>query len=245
MATEKDQNFYLNRVQALMSKADDPAVTEEEAQAFRDKAEELLIQYGIDRAILASHKREGAPEEIISKRFDFSKDTYPLDRIYLLFRIAIAMNCNGYTGRTRSGSRALRTQFTLFGYESDVERVEFLFAALTLHMFSEGAKAEVPYYMAKVTFLKSFYDAYSNEVHRRLKALSTRLTEKAEPGAAVAVIERGDAVKAFMNGTLKKPNQKGAPRSTHYAGEEAGRAAGKRADLNQTRVGGSRVQIGR
>lgn len=242
MATAKDQNFYLNRVQALMSKADDPATTPAEKQAFRDKAEELLVQYGIDRAILESHKREGAPEEIISKHFDFSKETYSLDRIYLLFRIAIAMNCNGLTTKTRSGSRVMRTGFTLYGYESDVERVEFLFAALTLHMFSEGAKASVPYWMSKVTFLKSFYDAYSREVHRRLTALSTRLTEAAEPGAALVVVERADAVKNFMHGNAKN-YKKGVARSTSYIGREAGRDAGRRADLAQTRIGGQRAQI--
>lgn len=243
MATAKDQNFYLARVQALMTKADDPATTEAEAKAFRDKAEELLVQYGIDRAQVESHRREGAPEEIVKKRFSFEKDTYPLDRINLIHRIAIGLNCNGLTFSVRRGSRHMRLGYTLYGHESDVERVEFLFAALTLHMFSEGAKAEHPYWISRVTYLKSFFNAYSMEVHDRLVALTKRLTDKADPGAALAVVDRSKKVKTFMKSGGKIT--KAPARSITTIGRADGQRAGQKADLGQTRFGGKRAQLER
>lgn len=242
MPTEKDTNFQLNRVQALMTKADDAAATPEEAQAFRNKAEELLVAYGIERAQLESHRRDGAPEEIISKKFSFADHTYPLDRISLLHRIALAFNCNGLTFTVKKGTRKMRLGYILYGHTSDVESVEYLFAALTLHMFSEGAKADKPYWVAQVTFLKSFYAAYTQEVFDRLKALAKRLTDEAEPGTALAVVDRSKKVKTFMHASAKVG--KAVARTTANVGYEAGARAGQKADLGQARFGGSRAQIG-
>jgi len=51
-ATELDK--MLRKVQALLAKADDPAVTPEESQSFRAGAEALMVKYRIEESMLAA-----------------------------------------------------------------------------------------------------------------------------------------------------------------------------------------------
>ena len=46
--TDNNLDKILKRVQNLLAKADDPAATKPEADAFRAKAEALMIQYRIE-----------------------------------------------------------------------------------------------------------------------------------------------------------------------------------------------------
>ena len=49
-----DQDSRLARVRKLLAKAEDTAVTPQEAEAYTAKAAELMASYGIDRAMLAA-----------------------------------------------------------------------------------------------------------------------------------------------------------------------------------------------
>jgi hypothetical protein len=239
MPTEKTLDAKLTRVQNLIAKADDPAATEAEADAFRAKAEELLVAYGIDQAQLESHRQEGAPEEIISKRFNF-RGTYAIDQTHLLHYIAVGLGCNGHRSHNARGKL---TDYMLFGYESDVERTEFLYASLSLHMRSEAARQVGPDHLTRAQYLKGFHAGYGRRVYERLKEIRDRLVGAAEPGTALVVSDRSRRVEAFMLGGAKLRQSRS--RRVSIQGLADGANAGDKADLGQTRVGHHRTQLTR
>lgn len=232
---------YFDRIQALIAKAEDPAATEHEAMAFREKAEKLIVTYGIDRALLDRHRRSGAPEEITTKLFDFGGQPYTPDRILLLHCIAQGLGATGHRTHSKSKTGRLKNQaYVLYAYESTIEQVEFLFATLSLHMFGEGRKAVTPPGVHRTSFLKSFYASYADRVNERLQEITSRLVDEAEPGAALVLVERSERVDRFMRDKVKLTS---STRRVNLTGERQGRAAGDRADLGQQRVGGQRRQL--
>lgn len=52
--TNRDADGVLARVRKLLTKAEDPAATAQEPEAYTAKASELMAAYGIDRALLAA-----------------------------------------------------------------------------------------------------------------------------------------------------------------------------------------------
>ncbi|MGZ5400302.1 MAG: DUF2786 domain-containing protein, partial [Nocardioides sp.] len=54
--TDRDTDTMLVRVRKLLTKAEDPAATTQEAQAYTAKASELMAAHGIDRALLAARE---------------------------------------------------------------------------------------------------------------------------------------------------------------------------------------------
>ena len=46
----EDQNKYADKIAGLLRKAEDPAATSAEAEAFFAKAQELMTKYAIDEA---------------------------------------------------------------------------------------------------------------------------------------------------------------------------------------------------
>ena len=229
---------YFDRIQALIAKAESTEF-EGEAEVYRAKAEELIASYGIDRALLEKHRRSDAPEEIITKFFDFGGQPYVLDRIVLLHQIANGFGATGFKTLSQTHRRGFQA-YKLYGYESMIEQVEFLFATLSLHMFREGHKAEAPYGVHRTTFLKSFYSAYATRVGERLKEITNRLAGEAEPGTALVLADRSRQVDKFMRENVKIRQ---SSRRVTRTGTDQGRAAGDRADLGQKRMGGQRVQL--
>jgi hypothetical protein len=117
-------SVVLDKVRKLLAKAEDPACTAEEAAAFTDKAAELIAKYGVDRALLAA--RDPASDSV-GDRIVAVAPPYALDKVGLLVAVASALRCRSVR-RTGEGHRGFSVH--LFGYGSDLERVELLFTSL-------------------------------------------------------------------------------------------------------------------
>jgi hypothetical protein len=241
---------WTDRVAKLMAKAEDPATTPEEAEAFMEKAEGLILSMKLDRDLVAARAagKKVKAEKPTVKTITFT-GTYLLERMRLMHRIGAAIGTTGHFARTRVDGRypARPNSYKIFGYESDIETVEFLYASLNLQMIRAGAHSikvgEMPYYASQVSYLKGFYNGFSGRTHQRLVEIHKK-AEDALPGAALVVLDRAQATKAFFNeetGDLKLTRTR---LSGDGIGDGHGRNAANRADLNQTKVGGSRVQIG-
>lgn len=231
----------LATVRALLNKAFDPAATEEEKTSFQEKAHELIARYGIDAAKLAGPSQE---DELTVQEF-WIEGEYALDRRVLFYRIGHVFRCKNLLGKKQEGNRY---RLTLYGYRSDIERVEFLYSILQLQALTEMRKAEMPYYLSnKVSFNKSWLSGFTAEVTSRLREAERRAvaeeTASGTPGMAMVLVSRKDRVEAYMKSQLDfKPRTIKAP-TRGLDGYFEGRAAGERASLNETQLGERRVRI--
>lgn len=136
MTTEADQAL-LARVRKLLAKAEADGVTTAEAQALTAKAAELMAKYGIDRALLAAARPE--TDQPADRVLDVGN---PWARVqaHLLCGLADAMRCQCVMlPRAEPGSR-----IHMFGFGSDLERVDVLFTSVLLQMWQGLAAAPGP-----------------------------------------------------------------------------------------------------
>ncbi|MCX5237243.1 DUF2786 domain-containing protein [Streptomyces prunicolor] len=225
----------LAKVRALLVKAEDPAATPEEAETYFAKAAALMAKHGIERAMLAdadpSLDRPGDRVIVV-------EGNYGNDRIYLLGYIADALNCHGITKDKSRG----RTEVHLFGYESDLDRVELLFTSLLLQMFN-GVRQGRPAFGEKlITYRKSWIAGFILTIHKRLQEIEARARQEAPAAASgrsaeLVVADRKTVVLARFNAAYPDARSAGGKTKRRGTGYAAGQDAAKRADLGQTRVG--------
>ena len=112
-----DHDTLLARVRKLLAKAEDPAVTEAEAESYNNKAAQLIARYGIDRAMLAA--ADAGTDEITTIKISMD-NPYSRDKAGLLTNIAHPLRCRALLHRWGQNVTAV----TVFGFRSDLERVE-------------------------------------------------------------------------------------------------------------------------
>ncbi|GAB3965699.1 DUF2786 domain-containing protein [Plantactinospora veratri] len=126
----------LSKIRKLLAKAEDPACTPAEAEAFNAKATELIARYGVDRALLAA--RDPGTDPVGDRIVDIPAP-YALDKVGLLAGVADALRCRSVRRRGDSGF-----VMHLFGFASDLERVEVLFTSLLVQAAHGISVAPVP-----------------------------------------------------------------------------------------------------
>ncbi|MBT2544489.1 DUF2786 domain-containing protein [Streptomyces sp. ISL-44] len=234
MATPMPEDGKLAKIRAILAKAEDPATSPEEADAYFAKAAELMAKYGIEKAMLAdADPSQDRPGDRIIK----ITGTYANDREFLLGYIVDALGCKGIN--LRSG------EVHLFGYESELERVEMLFTSLQLQAFNAMRHGRPRPGEKTITYRKSFLAGFMLTIYARLKEIEARARQEAAPSAtgrsAELVLADRKAV-TLARFTREYPNTRnGGGARRGGSGKTAGEAAGRRADLGQTRVGGRRA----
>jgi hypothetical protein len=126
----------LERVRKLLAKAE-RAGTEHEAEAFTAKANELMLRYSINEAML-QRSGEHTSEKIIAKTI--TVEGYAKAKLELLRAVARGCGCDAafYSNSKSSGWSSGRAE--VVGWESDVEAFEVLFASVTMQALSEAAR---------------------------------------------------------------------------------------------------------
>jgi hypothetical protein len=232
----------LRKVRGLLAKAEDPAATPAEAEVFSAKAEELMAKYAIDAALIDA--RSDTREKPEARRFDIDPG-YNLPKATMWAVIAQAHRCKVVRHRT-----GRRTAVTVVGYPSDIDVVELLFTSLSLQAANGmiAASRERPWLSAGEvrSFRTSFLYGFASTVQRRLEEIRRRTEAEAvssEPSTALVLRDRSQDVEQLYADMFPSLGKARAT-ANNGAGFRVGRAAGERADLNQTRVGGSRTAIG-
>ncbi|MGW1259695.1 DUF2786 domain-containing protein [Streptomyces sp. NPDC002513] len=235
MNNNEQSNPMLARIRALLAKAEDPAASPAEAEAYFAKAAEMMAKYGIERAMLADSDPalDRAGDRVI-----VVEGAYANDRMYLLGYIADALNCHGVTKDKRRG----RTEVHLFGYESDLDRVEMLFTSLLLQMFNGMRQGRPGFGEKLITYRKSWIAGFILTVHDRLKEIEARARQEAPAAASgrsaeLVVADRKSVVMARFNAAYPDARSSGRNTTRRGTGYAAGQEAANRADLGQTRVG--------
>lgn len=212
----------LRRVRALLAQAEDPACTPEEAAAFSAKAEELIVRYAIDTALLAGtdSAKRGTP----TMRDYEPQAPYAKPKGVLLNAIAMAHGCR-VIRRGRDG------HYIVVGFESDLTLVDLLYTSLLMQGLNGSARGDKSY-------RTSFWYGFAARVGQRLEAMRKKVT--AETGAALVLADRSSEVDAHLSEMFPRTRSTRKPSVRDAAGWLAGQDAANRADLGTQRFESTR-----
>ncbi|WBB65575.1 DUF2786 domain-containing protein [Micromonospora sp. WMMD812] len=213
----------LSKVRKLLAQAEDPACTAAEAAAFTAKATELIARYGVDRALLATRDPASDP---VGDRIVEVVAPYARDKAGLLAAVADPLRC-------RCVRRPRGSGFTmhLFGFASDLERVDLLFTSLLVQAAHGLAGATVPPGEQPAAFRRSWLAGFAQVIGARLRAAeAAAATGSGAPGVALVLADRSDRVRLRLAEVY--PRLRTAPRRRLAgSGYGSGAEAGRRADL--------------
>jgi hypothetical protein len=236
--TAAAQAKKLNQVRALLAKAEAEGCTREEAEALTAKATELMAKYGIERAMLAAE--DPRSDELADFQFDV-EGAYTDATATLIHGIAKAFRCQTIQ---LSGTRGGRMH--IFGFKSDLERVEIMFTSLDLQMVN-ALLHDVPDGTANIDSVSRGYCfAYASAVVARLQErerVARREAESKTTGTELVLVRREDQVRDSFRAAYPRTR---VARSS-WNGSAAGKAyaAAQRADLGSASVRGkARAAIG-
>ncbi|MGC4886159.1 DUF2786 domain-containing protein [Micromonospora sp. NBC_01392] len=226
----------LSKVRKLLAQAEDPACTPAEAATFMAKATELIARYGVDRALLAA--RDPAVDPVGDRTVEVVAP-YARDKAGLLAAVADPLRCRCVRRRHGNGFA-----MHLFGFASDLERVELLFTSLLVQAAHGLAGAAVPVGEHPAAFRRTWLAGFAQVIAERLRAAEAgAAAEAGVPSVALVLADRSDRVQRRLAETY--PRLRTAPRRRLAGGGfGSGAAAGRRADLGDTGLTGSGASRG-
>ncbi len=247
----------LAKVRKLLAKAEDPAATPEEAETYTAKAAELMAAYGIDRALLAEQHPDS---DCVGDRVVVLDAPYALDKAALLSNVAFALRCRAVRRIRYVGPRATKqVSLHLFGFDSDLLRVEILFTSLLVQAQTALVRVDAPPWESLAAYRRSWLAGFTAAVARRLHEAEERAAAQAQaaqdgtgagPGAgadrdrsvALVLVDRSSRVEAAVDSEYPRLGT-ARTRRLSGSGSRSGWQAGQRADLGSgARVGGQSVR---
>lgn len=216
----------LARVRKLLAMAEDPACTPDEAEAFTEKAAELIAKYGVDQAMIAVVDPAADP---IGDRVVTIDPPYARDKAGLLAAVAAPLRCRVVHLDRRSLARS-----HLFGHAADLERVELLFTSLLVQAAHGLAASAVPGGEHPAAYRRSWLVGYSQAISARLWA-AERSAAAETPGAELVLVDRTDLVERRRDDVYPQL-AKMPPRRLRGSGRSRGFQAGQAAQLGGSAV---------
>ncbi|MEV4642751.1 DUF2786 domain-containing protein [Actinoplanes sp. NPDC049548] len=221
----------LAKIRALLAKAENPAATPAESEAYTAKATELIQKWGLEEAM------KDAAEEVTLRAADrimAMEGHYQRDKADLLWGIANAMGCQGVViPKGHRGSTAVAVH--LFGMDGDLDRVDLLFTSLLVQAAHGMATAQPWSSSANIkAYRRSWLAGFRRAVTRRLEAQRRRAADETGPGTDLVLADRSALVKARRDEVYPKTVRR--PRRLTGSGFHSGYAAGQRANLGGASV---------
>jgi hypothetical protein len=237
------------RVRKLLDKAEDAAVTPEEAQTYAAKAAELIAKHNLDQATLR-HREGKRPEPIKLLQFEVSgQGWHGKARASLVYAVAEAHGCSVCTlGNKMNGNPRW---VLIMGTASTLKALELLLPSILMQAEAQGMAAAKAHMaerkgmfdtpananIERRTFFRSYLPGYGRGVAEKITASREAMAErvKGKAGELVLVTDAERTKAAFE----KKFPELGFSREDKHnvAGAEAGRRDGRNADAGQTKVG--------
>lgn len=226
------------KVQKLLNQAADQEGTPE-AEAFYEKAFELMARHGLEHRDLPGDKQDPGMAQF---SVVFS-GKYTEMQMNLLNNIAGGLHCAAVAMRR---PRAVGVESGIvFGVEAHVERVELLFGILNPVM--AALSVDVGRYPwsdgSRVAQRRSFMQGFARAIHHRLVEAETTVADD-DAGYALAVIDDPARARDYMEAEMAKLSEG----LTNYrrrgkfdpSSFQRGAAAARNADLGQRRMSGAR-----
>jgi hypothetical protein len=233
LSTEASSRL-LERVRKLLAKAEDESVTPPEAQALTAKAAELMAKYGIDRALLGA--QQPGTDRPSSRMLDID-NPWARVKAHLLCGLGSAMRCQCILLTTQAGSKV-----HVFGYQSDLERLDVLYTSVLIQMWHGLAGAQVPAWSRNPrAWRRSWLLGFATAVISRVRAAEHHATVAATSPAAPAG-SRTELVLADRTQVIRAEAERAYPltrtaRVTYSGtGYRDGYAQGQRADIGAGRL---------
>lgn len=221
--TMPSNSKIVSRVQALLAKAESTEFPEE-AEALIAKAQELMTRHSIDEAVAQQKRAAGARP---SMRKIKVAAPYARAKVTLLTQI----------GHTNLVQVVFNDSYvaTLFGFDSDLDNVEMLFASLLVQATSEMVRTYSDDEGAqKAAFRRAFLIAYARRIGQRLQEARAAAESEAEAELGMELVPliqaRRDAIDERVAEEFPRLRTSYS-RISHVAGYQAGTAAAERADL--------------
>lgn len=217
----------------LLRKADSVAGTPEE-KAFRQKALELMAKYNFDEATVRSKTNDKA--QIICDEIEFS-GTYIDSQQTLFHVIANHFGCKVISLDNKT--------IEVFGTESAVEQVDWLFDLLWIQALSGCLNGNIPDWYSgpeKTKWRKSFLHGFILDIRDRFAEI-TRKAKNDDSQKAGQLVLLDDAARAWDALKSMHPNVRTVNRRRSYnaSGMAAGSKAARNSDIGQGRVAGQRA----
>ncbi len=237
MSTTKT-HAKLETIRSLLAKAEDPRTPEAEAELARKRAFEMMAKYGVEQAML--NDADSASDAPTDRQIVLD-NPWAMERVRLINHIALALGCKViHLGRDGSGP-ARRVH--IFGYASDLERVEVLYTSLLLQMNSGLAAQSVPAGQGARAWRRSWLLGFIGRVGSRIEEAERGAREEAT-GQTSATGRSAALVLADRKAVVSRNYQQAYPRSRKGGsttmtgnGYGAGWVAGSRADIGGKRIG--------
>jgi hypothetical protein len=251
-----NEQHMLAKVRKILAKAEDPAATPEEAETYTAKAAEMMAAYGVDRALLAEERPES---DVVGDRVVVLDPPYALDKATLLSSVAFELRCRAVRRIRYAGPRATKqVSVHLFGYGSDLMRLEVLFTSLLLQAHTAMSRVDPPPWESLAAYRRSWLAGFTAAVARRLHEAEKQAAHAAEDGRCAGAAGAGpdrsrgrsvelvlqDRTVAVSDAVDAEYPRLGTARTRRLSGSggRSGWQAGQRADLGGSRVGGQSVR---
>lgn len=234
------------QIQKLLLKAQ--TTTPEEAELLTAKAEELMLKYGIDRALLNASST-GDKERIQKLKIPL-KGIYAKAYMDMMYSVAMAFgNVKAYYTQWKQSD----VDLTIVGFESDVAQLHVLLTSLQLQAVvaldawvkSVDMSTYTPMekFKARRTFIKAFGNGAATRI-RKARVNAVKDAESTTPGAELVLRDRMLAIDDFMKVNVGKlRSSKSREKSGGYDASTAGYTAGKNANTGERQVNAGRRAI--
>jgi hypothetical protein len=243
----------IRKVEGLLKKAT-ATTNEHEADAFFAKAQQLMTEHGIEETMLALDKDEVKAEEVIHQDFNINRSGFFESMVRLATACAATNDVEVLVKQPKSWGTEAGVRF--IGMESDITKVKMLYVALLAHCVRERKNAP-DWVRQQELYEKGFIQrwrrdfslGYASRIRERLmeikRAEEAAADDRSDGRFLPALRDKNQLVRDYaanMTAAPKAQRQRKGPMSDAFNG---GRTAAERADLGQSRVGGTdRPQIG-
>ena len=244
--TEQNLESIQRKIAGLLAKAE-RAGSPEEAEAFAAKAEQMMVKYAIDAAMLGATT---SSDTVIVRAVDI-KGTYALQATGGLNGLSQSL---GTTRYWISGKASGTHTGHLAGFTTDVDMVIMLWNSLSIQAATamaswakDGGIQKSMTAFEKFNERRTFLTGFWGRACARAASAHATAVKEAEVeysgGAALALVDRASQVEAVVPQGMR--TQKSRTKSGSMNAAMAGAAAAERADLGQKRMAGNRSAISR
>lgn len=230
------------QIAALRRLAEHPSTPPNEAEAALERAQYLATKYNLEDVMKEVLAEGGKVDQMVHEKV-LSKGVYAHAYGSLMNYIAMANNAKCFTSKRTARSSDL--YLNVIGYESDVTETLAMFASCSIQLgFALGRHmSRLPGYdwmtpSEKYNHKRTFIIGFGAGIGGKLEAAKKRAEDEVKSentGTELVLFNRAAQVEKYAQ-TFGLRTSKRRYTSSSFA---EGREAGRRADVGQTKLGGS------
>lgn len=247
---------HTHKVAMLLAKATHPNTPRAEAESALNLATSLMAQHNITESMIRQTARDLEPETPCLRTVTIPSP-WATQKSSILHRIMEHVGVKGYNTSdyniSEKTGRAERTKVVkMFGFPSDLDFCETLFAALCIHATREMLHTKPAGTHGK-RWAPGFLYGYASEIGRRFKQQRDEQISQHDrdhnlnPGTTqLALRDRKETVNDMWRQHLESEGltlRTVSARNVSIDGLAGGARAGKRADIGQTKLSGGRLAL--